>query len=68
MTPTATQTLNAVLQCSDRCRTSPCAVLQELGIDNSGPVFRTKANCLRVCCKGPIAVVFPEQVGTHRAP
>jgi (2Fe-2S) ferredoxin len=23
-------------------------------------VFRTKANCLRVCTEGPIAVVYPE--------
>lgn len=23
-------------------------------------VFRTKANCLRVCMQGPIAVVYPE--------
>lgn len=37
---------------------------QELGLDtlDEQPVFRTKANCLRVCMKGPIAVVYPEQV------
>lgn len=34
--------------------------LRELGLSESGGVFRTKANCLRVCCKGPIAVVYPE--------
>ncbi len=22
--------------------------------------FRTKANCLQVCCEGPVAVVYPE--------
>src|SRR5689334_10924371 len=25
-------------------------------------VFRSKANCLRVCCEGPIAVVYPEGI------
>ena len=25
-----------------------------------GPVLRTKANCLRVCEAGPVAVVYPE--------
>ncbi len=25
-------------------------------------VFRTKANCLRVCVSGPVAVVYPEGV------
>lgn len=28
-------------------------------------VFRTKANCLRVCTRGPIAVVYPEAVWYH---
>src|SRR5438132_1046041 len=28
-------------------------------------VYRTKANCLRVCCRGPIAVVYPEGVWYH---
>lgn len=30
-----------------------------------GGVFRTKANCLRVCMHGPIAVVYPEGVWYH---
>jgi len=30
-------------------------------------VFRTKANCLRVCALGPIAVVYPEGVWYHSA-
>jgi (2Fe-2S) ferredoxin len=30
-----------------------------------GGVFRTKANCLRVCEHGPIAVVYPEGVWYH---
>lgn len=25
-----------------------------------GPVYRTKAGCLRMCCEGPIAVVYPD--------
>lgn len=28
-------------------------------------VFRSKANCLRVCTRGPIAVVYPEAVWYH---
>lgn len=28
-------------------------------------IFRTKANCLRVCKQGPIAVVYPEGVWYH---
>lgn len=28
-------------------------------------VFRTKANCLRVCVSGPIAVVYPEGTWYH---
>ncbi len=28
-------------------------------------VYRTKANCLRVCMQGPIAVVYPEGVWYH---
>jgi (2Fe-2S) ferredoxin len=34
--------------------------LKELGLSEEGGVFRTKANCLRVCMGGPIAVVYPE--------
>jgi (2Fe-2S) ferredoxin len=28
-------------------------------------VYRTKANCLRVCLRGPIAVVYPEGAWYH---
>lgn len=28
-------------------------------------IFRTKANCLRVCTQGPIAVVYPDGVWYH---
>lgn len=33
----------------------------------AGPncVFRTKANCLRICEQGPIAVVYPEGTWYH---
>src|SRR5262249_38418840 len=36
------------------------ARLKELGLSEAGGVQRTKANCLRVCRGGPIAVVYPE--------
>jgi (2Fe-2S) ferredoxin len=39
--------------------------LDELGLSSSGKVFRTKANCLRVCVDGPIAVVYPEGTWYH---
>ncbi len=34
--------------------------LRELGLSEQGGVARTKANCLRICRGGPIAVVYPE--------
>jgi (2Fe-2S) ferredoxin len=34
--------------------------LKELGLSEAGGVQRTKANCLRLCARGPIAVVYPE--------
>lgn len=39
--------------------------LAETGLDGSGGVFRTKANCLRICMRGPVAVVYPEGVWYH---
>jgi (2Fe-2S) ferredoxin len=36
------------------------ARLKQLGLSEAGGVARTKANCLRVCEGGPIAVVYPE--------
>ncbi|MBE9184778.1 ferredoxin [Microcoleus sp. LEGE 07076] len=41
--------------------------LQELGLDKPSAdrptcIFRTKANCLRVCASGPIMVVYPDGV------
>ena len=37
--------------------------LAELGL--GGSVYRTKANCLRICERGPIAVVYPEGAWYH---
>jgi len=34
--------------------------LKELGLSEQGGIFRTKANCLRICAGGPIALVYPE--------
>jgi (2Fe-2S) ferredoxin len=35
--------------------------LRELGLqDAAGGVLRTKADCLRICTAGPIAVVYPD--------
>ena len=39
--------------------------LAELGLLDR--IYRTKANCLRVCEQGPIAVVYPEGVWYHSA-
>jgi len=40
--------------------------LKELGLaQGDACVYRTKANCLRVCEQGPIAVVYPEGVWYH---
>ncbi len=46
--------------------------LTELGLDQPSAdpsclVFRTKANCLRVCCSGPILLVYPEGVWYQKA-
>jgi (2Fe-2S) ferredoxin len=41
------------------------ARLKELKLTGEGGVFRTKANCLQVCARGPIAVVYPEGVWYH---
>jgi (2Fe-2S) ferredoxin len=47
--------------------------LKELKLDQPHPpeqptcVFRTKANCLRVCKQGPILLVYPDGVWYHSA-
>ena len=40
--------------------------LSELGLTSAASVvYRTKANCLRMCAQGPIAVVYPEGTWYH---
>jgi len=40
--------------------------LSELGLtQGSGCIYRTKANCLRICEQGPIAVVYPDGTWYH---
>jgi len=46
--------------------------LKQLNLDqptdaHSNCVFRTKANCLRVCMQGPILVIYPDGVWYHSA-
>ncbi|MSU61791.1 MAG: (2Fe-2S) ferredoxin domain-containing protein [Pedosphaera sp.] len=68
-----------VFLCADQTEAKCCALdeglaaweylkrrLKELNLVGPQPlVFRTKANCLRVCCRGPIAVVYPEGTWYH---
>lgn len=39
--------------------------LEELKLTGEGGIYRTKANCLRICYKGPIAVVYPDGIWYH---
>lgn len=41
--------------------------LKELKLDGQGGIARTKADCLKVCAAGPVAVVYPEGVWYHSA-
>lgn len=46
--------------------------LKELALDQPqgdppALVFRTKVNCLRVCCSGPILLIYPEGVWYQKA-
>ena len=43
-------------------RLAECGLMQ-----GPGCVYRTKANCLRICERGPIAVVYPDGVWYHSA-
>jgi len=67
-----------IFLCSDQTKPKCCAVedglaswdflksrLRELKLDTSGHVFRTKANCLRICRRGPIALIYPEGTWYH---
>lgn len=39
--------------------------LKELHLSEQGGIYRSKVNCLRLCTKGPLAVVYPEGVWYH---
>lgn len=39
--------------------------IEEVNLQQSVHLLRTKASCLRVCCNGPIAVVYPEGIWYH---
>ncbi len=57
-------------KCCDRERSLAAweylkARLRELGLSEQGGINRTKANCLRICEMGPIAVVYPEGAWYH---
>jgi len=40
--------------------------LKDLKLAGPEPlIYRTKANCLRVCARGPIAVIYPEGIWYH---
>lgn len=64
--------------CADQ--TKPLCCQKELGLqawdylkrrlkelDLEAKIFRTKANCLRVCDRGPILLVYPDGVWYHSA-
>ena len=39
--------------------------LKQLGLDRDGGIARTKADCLKICFAGPVAVVWPDGVWYH---
>lgn len=65
-----------IFLCADQTKPKCCATeagiesweflkrrLRELGLEPK--IQRTKANCLRVCMRGPVAVVYPDGVWYH---
>ena len=68
-----------IFLCADQTKPACCAKeegleswnylkkrLEELGLTKAEDcIYRTKANCLRVCQQGPIAVVYPEGTWYH---
>ncbi len=61
-------------QTTPRCALHPAGMetwnflkarLDELKLTGAGGVHRTKANCFRICQRGPILVVYPEGVWYH---
>src|SRR5712672_134511 len=47
-----------IFLCCDQ--TIPKCCEKDRGLAEQGGILRTKANCLRICEGGPIAVVYPE--------
>lgn len=41
------------------------ARLNELNLAQNGHIYRSKTYCLRICQKGPVAVVHPDNVWYH---
>ena len=39
--------------------------VEEIHLEGKVHLWRTKANCLRICAQGPIAVVYPDGVWYH---
>lgn len=65
-----------IFLCADQTKPKCCAMeaglesweflkrrCKELGLEPG--IQRTKANCLRVCMQGPVAVVYPDGVWYH---
>ena len=72
------ETQRHVFLCADKTKPKCCAKeeglaswhymkerLIELDLIGSGGIYRTKANCLRMCMRGHIAVVYPEGAWYH---
>jgi (2Fe-2S) ferredoxin len=74
-----TQFQRHILLCADQTKPKCCAKeagleswnylktrLQELKLVGSKAlVYRTKANCLQICARGPIALIYPEGTWYH---
>lgn len=67
-----------IFLCADQTKPKCCSLAQglaswdflkkrlgELGLAGPGGIMRTKADCLRVCMAGPLAVVYPDGVWYH---
>lgn len=39
--------------------------VEEINLQGHVHLWRTKANCLRVCTRGPIAVIYPDGIWYH---
>lgn len=39
--------------------------IHQLAAEGKVGIYRTKANCLRVCMQGPIAVIYPDGIWYH---